>query len=147
MAIKVSYTEEEVKQYMMDVLGDTATKQGWSVEDADFEVAADEVLYSLGKQDFTFVNSVETAAEMRAVARVEVWRMAMANSAHLHSHSVGAPGTGQTSRSDVYRQLKEQFDLAVQYLTDKFPGSAAVTQPVTASILAYPVEYENEYNA
>jgi hypothetical protein len=145
MAIKLAWTEEEVQQLMADILGDTATKLGWSVEDGDFVEPTNEVLYRFQVSDFTSFTTVAAVAELRAVVRVEAWRAAKDNTAHMHSHSVGAPGTGQTSQSDVHRFCREQYEQAVDELERKFPTSDASVEAALREATAWTVIYTNDY--
>lgn len=142
MAIPTTYTEAEVKQYMEDVLGDTADKLGWSVGGNDFDEPLYEVLYTLEKSDFTFVNTLALANKVRVVARREVWRAAMYYTAHEASFSAGAPGTGQTNRADVHRHCRSMFDLANAELLEKFPDLGAQDSRETTR---WQVGYDKDY--
>ena len=142
MAIKTTYTEDEVKAYMETVLGETAHKLNWAVEYDSFDEPTNQVLYTLGESNFSFVSSVVTAAKLRSVARLEAWRAAMYYTAHEASHSVGAPGTGSTSRGEVYRHCKEQYDLAYREFTGLFPEENTIpSRDVLMSSVAYVGDY------
>lgn len=147
MAIKTSYTEAEVAQYMETLLGDTARKESWNAADGDFDEAVNQVLYNLEQNDFTFVSSAIAAAEVRAVSAVEAWRMAMYNTAHYASHSVGAPGTGQTSKADVHRFCKDMFEQAMEELERRFPASTALWTEQTRDVSYWTVVYSQDYEA
>lgn len=147
MAVKTSYTDEEVMQYMQNLLGDTARKENWTTDGGDFQEPSNQVLYNLGQSSYVFVSSAEVAAEVRAVATVEAWRMAMYNTAHYASHSVGAPGTGQTSKSDVHRFCKDMFELAQEELERRFPDSDALFVERTRDVAMWPVIYAQDYEA
>ena len=142
MAIQTSMTEQEVKEYMEDVLGDTAPKMGWSVGGHDFDEPANEVLYSLDQADFSFVSTQADVKKVRAVARVEVWRFAMFSTAHETIHSTGAPGTGQTSRSVIHQHCKEMFQQAKSHYTELFPED----QP-DVEVTRWAVTYDGDYYA
>lgn len=146
MAVKTTYTDAEVQDYMGVLLGDTAKKLNLSVADGDFQDASDSVLYSLEQDDYTFVTTRDLAAEVRAVAKVEAWRMAMHNTAHLASHSVGAPGTGSTSRQNVHEFCKTMYEMAQQELAEKFPDSLAVPSSTfgARALTAWQVGYQEE---
>lgn len=142
MAIVTTITEAEVKQYMEDVLGDTASKLGWSVAGDDFDEPANEVLYTLGVDDFSAVSTRDGVAQVRAVARMEVWRHAMFYTAHEASFSAGNPGTGQTSRGEIHRSSKALYELARQEVNDQFPS---LLPQDTREVVRYPVKYEDDY--
>ena len=127
MAIVTTYTEQEIKQYMEDVLGNTADKLGWSKSGGDFDEPANEALYTLGEDDFTFVASRDEAKKARLAARMEVWRHAMYYTVHEVSHSAGAPGTGQVNRQDVHRHCKSMFELARARFVEDYPELAPST--------------------
>lgn len=142
MPVVTSLTETEVKEYMQAVMGDTASKLGWSVGGNDFDEPANEVLYSLGEADFSFVSLQEDVKKVRAVARVEAWRAAMYYTAHETTHSTGAPGTGQTSRSVIHTHCKEMFAAAQSQYSELFPDE----QP-DSSVARWGVTYEGDYYA
>lgn len=142
MAAISSYTEDELKQYMESVLGDTATKLDWSFQDGDFDEPVAEVLLRLNEDDFSFVNTKSEAAKVRSIARVEVWRAAMYYTAHEAQHSVGAPGTGQTSRADIHRASKSMYDLAYSEMIRDYPE---LGQQNYRAAEVYTVRYSNDH--
>ena len=142
MPIQISLTETEVKQYMENVLGDTAGKLGWSVGGDDFDEPANEVLYSLDQASFSFVVTQALVKKVRAVSRVEVWRFAMFSTAHETIHSTGAPGTGQTSRSVIFQHCKAMFAQAKSQYAELFPDE----QP-DSGVSRWSVTYEGDVYA
>ena len=144
MAIVTSYTEAEVKQLMENLLGDTATKLGWSVGGDDFDEPTNEVLYVLELADFTTITTQALALKVRVVARVEAWRAAMYYTVHEASFSAGAPGTGQTSRADIHRHAKAMFEMAKADMTEKYPDLVAQE---TRSIVRTAIEYDEDIYA
>lgn len=124
MAIATTITEDETKQYMEDVLGDTASKLGWSKTGLDFDEPANEVLYTLGQSSYSFATSQSSVKQVRVTARMEVWRAAMFYTAHEASYSAGAPGTGQTNRGEIHRHAKAMYDLARGEFTEAYPEFA-----------------------
>lgn len=142
MPVVTTLTEADVKTYMANMMGDTAIKLSWSVVGGDFDEPTNEVLYSLGKADFSFVSTQSDVQKVRAVARVEAWRAAMFYSAHETTHATGAPGTGQTSRSAVYTHCKEMFQAALSNYTALFPDE----RPASL-VERYSVSYDGDYYA
>ena len=142
MPVVTTLTENDVKEYMQNVLGDTASKLGWSVGGNDFDEPTNEVLYSLEQADFSFVTTQALVRKVRAIARVEVWRAATYYTAHEVTHATGAPGTGQTSRSVVYSHCKEMFELAKSQYVELYPDD----QP-DASVQRWAVTYDGDYYA
>ena len=142
MPVVTSLTEAKVKEYMEQVLGDTASKLGWSVGGDDFDEPVNEVLYTLEESSFSFVSTQALARKVRIVARMEVWRAAMYYTAHEASHSAGAPGTGQVSRADVHRHCKEMFNVAKSQFTEAYPELSVQT---SRQVERWPVDYEYDY--
>lgn len=142
MAIATTITEDEVKQYMEDVLGDTSSKLGWTKVGGDFDEPTNEVLYTLDESGFVFVNTQAEVKKVRMTARMEVWRAAMFYTVHEISHSAGAPGTGQTSRADIHRHAKDMYELAKSDLMDSYPElSSSISQRVERT----PIDYKYDY--
>ena len=142
MGIVTTLTETQVKQYMMDMLGDTAIKLGWSVAGNSFDEPANEVLYSLGESSFAFVVTQELVKKVRAVARVETWRAASFYTAHEITHSTGAPGTGHTSRSAIHAHCLSMLALVKSQYVELYPDE----QPDSA-VTRWGVTYEGDYYA
>lgn len=142
MGIVTTYNEAGVKEYMETVLGDTAHKLGWSVAGDDFDEPVNEVLYTLSEADFSFVDTQAEARKVRMVARMEVWRAAMYYTAHEASHSAGAPGTGQTTRSQIHTQCKAMFELAYGQFTEAYPElSVRTSREVERTPISYTYDY------
>lgn len=143
MPIKTTYTEAEVKEYMQAVMGDTANKLGWSATGGDFDEPTLEVLYLLEVTDFSFVDTAVEANKVRTIARMEAWRAGMYYTAHEASYSAGSPGTGQTSRAEIYRHCKEMFDYARADVEYKYPELGPDTGG--NEVRSYGVEYSGDY--
>lgn len=143
MPIKTTYTEAEVKDYMEAVMGDTASKLGWSAASGDFNEPVLEVLYLLERTDFSWVSTAAEANQVRTVARMEAWRAGMYYTAHEASYSAGAPGTGQTSRADIYRHCKEMFNYARADVEYKYPDLSPDSGG--NEVKSYDVEYGGDY--
>lgn len=142
MAIVTTLTEDEVKQYMEDMLGDTAGKLGWSKAGLDFDEPANEVLYTIGQADFTYITTQILVKQARVTARMEVWRHAMYYTVHEIAHSAGAPGTGNVSRADIHRHCKAMFDLAKSDFVELYPDLAATT---SRQVERWGLGYEYDY--
>lgn len=145
MTVKTSFTESEVGELMQSILGETARQMGWENEDNAFAEAIESTLHVLGEDDFSFVSTRSDAYKVRLVARMEAWRMAMYNTVHEASFSVGSPGTGQTSRSEIYRQSKEQFEMARGELKRLYPSLVAdVDLSAMLAATITPIDYESD---
>jgi hypothetical protein len=143
MALPTAYTEQTIKEYMQTILGKTGVKLGLSVEGDNFDEAAHEVLFFLGESSYSFATSQDQIKKVRAVARQEAWRSAMNETVHEASHSVGAPGTGQTTRADIHRHSKEMFEAAVSEVAQAYPE--LVSESGSWSVGRVPVNYDGDY--
>ena len=142
MPVVTTLSENDVKEYMEVVLGDTASKLGWTVGGDDFDEPVNEILYILGESSYAFVTAQADVKKVRSIARVEAWRAAMYYTAHEISHSSGAPGTGQTSRADIHRHCKAMFTLAKSQFVESYPDD----QP-SRSVERWAVSYDGDYYA
>ncbi len=142
MPIVTSLNEPSVKEYMQVVLGDTASKLGWSVGGDDFDEPTNEVLYILNESSFSFVDTQAEVRKVRTIARMEVWRAAMFYTVHEISHSAGAPGTGQTSRADIHRHCKEMYNLASSQFTEAYPELSVQT---SRQVERWGMDYKYDY--
>ena len=79
MAIPSSYTEAELKTYMVSCLGDVATVLGVTVDDLD--EAVNDVLIAYGITD---IANAADIAKLRALAKAQAWTVASTNAAALH---------------------------------------------------------------
>lgn len=139
MASKTTLTIAELKAYMESVMGDTATKLGWRAGDGDFDEPVNNVLYALGLEDLSTIDSLAEVNQVRMVARVEAWRAAMYYTVHEHGHSAGAPGTGSTNRADIHRHAKEMFGLAIVELQQRYPAlGVTLSRRVSVVPISYP---------
>jgi hypothetical protein len=142
MAIVTTLTEDEVKQYMEDVIGDTSAKLGWTKAGGDFDEPTNEVLYTLGQSGFTYVNTQAEVKQVRTTARMEVWRHAMYYTVHEVAHSAGAPGTGQVSRADIHRHCRDQFNLAKARFVEDYPE---LSPSVSRQVEKFQLDYDYDY--
>lgn len=144
MGIPTSYTEDQVKEFMEKVLGKTGKKLELSVANDSFDEPAYEVLFVLGESDFSFATTQEQIKKIRLVARMEAWRAATYETAHEASHSVGAPGTGQTSRADIHRHCLEMLEKAQAELSQTFP-ELVIGEDSSWGVERIPVSYDGDY--
>jgi hypothetical protein len=121
MALPSGYTELELAAYMEILLGETARKLNLKSDDGDFDEAVNDVLLVLDRDDLTWVSTRADVKKVRTVARQEAWRVVVNGSAHEVSHSVGAPGTGQTSRSAIHTQAVERLEEAQAETKELYP--------------------------
>lgn len=111
MAAPSSYSETTLAQYMQEVLSEVATILGWTTTPDDYQTAVDETLLQYGVDDITTVTGRENIKKLRTLARVEVWRQAMAATAGDYDFSADG---GRYNRSQVHEQAKAQHAMALQ---------------------------------
>lgn len=109
MALPASYTEAELAAYMHSVLGSVATALGWSVAGESYVEPVNETLAAYGVDDIAAISGRANIVKLRALARREVWRAVVAQSA-AH-YDVTADGASLT-RSQIQAQAREQLRLA-----------------------------------
>lgn len=69
MAIPTSYTESELRDYMLIVTGNVASAIGWTA--ANFTEAVNDALIAYG---VSTIASATDIAKLRGIAKVEAWR-------------------------------------------------------------------------
>ena len=67
----------------------------------------------------------------------------MNETAHEASHSVGAPGTGQTTRADIHRHCKQMFEAASSEVARTYPD--LVSDSGSWSVGRVPTTYDGDY--
>lgn len=76
MPVPTSYTEEQLATFMHGCLGDVATELGWSVDGGSYSEAVTEALLAYDVADIADATDMR---KLRALARREAWRAAVAS--------------------------------------------------------------------
>lgn len=100
MATPTSYTEESLATYMHDVAGGIATVLGWTVAGNSYAEPVNETLFAYGTDDIGTVSGPVNLRKLRALARREMWRQAVATFAGWVDYSAA---DGQSSRDSQYQ--------------------------------------------
>jgi hypothetical protein len=102
-----SYTEATLATYMHTVLGNTAAELGWSAP-ASYSEAINETLLSYGAATIDLATNVR---KLRALARVEAWRLVVQQTAAEHDYSPGS-GTVGFRRGQIQAQALAALAMA-----------------------------------
>lgn len=110
MAIPSGYTEQALAAYMHDVLGAVGTSLDFSVTDGDYAEAVNDALVAYGVDDIQTVSGRANIARLRALARVEAWRLVVRNTAG--DYDFQADGA-RYNRSQIHAQAQENLQEAL----------------------------------
>ena len=127
MAIPTSYTEDELRSYMVTALGDVASVL--DIGTADMEEPANDVIDSYGVTD---VASATNVTKLRALARVGAWRKASQTATVQYTFR---SGQSAFNRSDMYKFISDQLSRAESEAYQYDPAYAITVQPI---------EYKND---
>lgn len=119
MAIPTSYTESELRTYMLGVVSAVANALGWTA--TDFAEAVNDALSTYGVSDITEATNI---AKLRSIAKVEAWR-AIAG-ATVADFQFSADG-GSYSRQQMHQQAVAALQRAEAEAVDR--GYIDVTAP------------------
>ena len=142
MALPTAYTETTLSDFMIAVLGPTATALGWSTDDDSLAEAINDTLIAIGATDVADVTDIE---QVRAVARWQAWRWA----ADALASKFDVSTDGQSlSRSQLYEQAVRARDVAFQACAPHLTAYAVtatrivhVDDPIDAPIRYHALRY------
>lgn len=103
--IPVSYSEETLAAYMLAVLADVGSVLGFDGD--EFDEAINDTLLAYGEDDIADATDI---AKLRALARVEAWKLALIAAAARYDVS---DGTQSLKRSQILSQIKSALAVAV----------------------------------
>lgn len=112
MTIPSAYTEKTLATYMDTLLGPVADALGWSapVADAgDYAEAVNEAMLAYGTNDISTITGRDNIQQLRALARVEMWRQVVATTA---GHYDFADATVNLKRSQIHEQASDNLNNA-----------------------------------
>lgn len=104
MAVPTAYTEDGLKTYMHAMLGAVATALSWDPVAGDYDEAVIETLLAYGVAG---IASATDMTKLRALARREVWRAVMAETAM--DYDFAADG-GRYDRSQMHEQAMGMWE-------------------------------------
>lgn len=112
MAIPSSYTEQQLAQYMADLIGtDLGERLNWTVAGGDFDEAVNAALLLYGVDDISTISGRANIHKLRVAARVEVWRLVMQATAHYHAFTTELGGSH--SLDQIHQQARDMFNDAL----------------------------------
>lgn len=108
MPVVTSYTEQELADYMRDILGDVAVTLEWTDTDdlGNYKEAIQETLQAYG---ISTIDQAIDVRKLRTIARREVWRAVMMATAS--NYRFGSDRE-QYFRQQFHEQAKAQFAIA-----------------------------------
>jgi hypothetical protein len=113
MAAQPFTTELALAKYMHDLLsqGNLAGQLNLDPDLGHYGEPVDEALLAVGVSDVATVTGTQGLRQLRAAARVELWRMVMGRTAGKHQR-----GLGDTARSEhqIFDHAKEMFGQAMK---------------------------------
>lgn len=113
MAATAFTTELQLAKYMHDLLGQSGFGEQLNFDPdlGDYGEAVDEALLALGVSDITAVTNTQGLRQLRAAARVELWRMVMGRTAGKHQRGFGGDAR---SEHQIFDHAKEMFGQAMK---------------------------------
>lgn len=111
MAVPTSYTETQLKTYMLGVLGGLAGDLKWTVAGGSFDESVNDALNGYGQTDISLITGATSINLLRAYARYFLYRsVAMATVGKMdYTHA----DSGATYKfSQIHKQAKEMMLIA-----------------------------------
>lgn len=143
MAIPASYTETTLADFMKDQLKTIATVLSWSTTPDDYQEAVNEALLAYGETTIANITGAANLRKLRALARAEVWKAAMA--AVSGDFDFSADG-GSYKRDQVFQHIKDMLSQAITDALVYDPGYAAEIEEVEYGRDPYVVRDEDYYD-
>lgn len=110
MTLPTIYDDTTLAAFMLGVLGDVGSVLGMTT--GSFPEAINDVLLVYGVADLTDADDI---AKVRALARVEAWKLALVNAASRYDVS---DGTQSLKRSQLLAQIKTALGQAQEDASD-----------------------------
>jgi hypothetical protein len=104
-----SYTEAELKTFIVTTLGEVGTILGWTTATTLVTEAVNDTLLALGVSDISSVSGATAIQQLRAMAAVSAWRAALGSLAARYDF---ADGDQDRKRSQVHKMILESLSLA-----------------------------------
>lgn len=106
MAVPASYTDEELRIFMITVLGRVATVIGWTKDTGQIAEAVNDTLIAYGVDDISEATDVE---KLRALARHYAWSAAVD---WLSTDFNFSADGGRYDRAQVFEHAQQRLDAA-----------------------------------
>lgn len=109
MALPSTYTENTLKPYLHQVLGNVATVLGWDEASGHYDEPITEAVAAYGADSISEITGRDNLRKLRALARREVWRAVMQAAAGHYDFTTD----GQSfKRSQIYTHAEKAFQQA-----------------------------------
>lgn len=124
MAVPLAYTEQELADFMHDELQDVASDLSMSpVALGSYVEAINNALLAYGVATITGITGLENIGRLRAIARVQAWKVAQARAAARYDMS---DGTQSLKRSQMMTNIAKGLASAESDARAVGGGSAPV---------------------
>lgn len=143
MSIPASYTESTLADYMKDQLKTIATILGWATTPTDYQEAVNEALLAYGETNIANITGAANLRKLRALARVEVWKAALA--AVTGDFDFSADG-GSYKRDQVFQHIKDNLSQATIDALPYDPNYAVEIEEIEYGRDPYVVRDEDYYD-
>ena len=107
MAIPTGYTEETLSAYRSSQAGAVADLLGWTVDGGSYAEPINDTLLAYGTDDLTTISGSTNIRKLRAMARRELWRAAVAQFAGSYDWTV--PDGTSIKESTLQAQAQAAF--------------------------------------
>jgi len=115
MAAPTSYTEYTLANYMHtliandDLVNELVTTLKWNVTNGSYNEAINETLLVLEVDDIASISGRDAIRQLRAVARMELWRLVVQRTVPAYQVS---DGVATTSRNQIWEHAKAMLEMA-----------------------------------
>lgn len=123
ITVPTVYTDVTLEAFMVDALGDVATALGIVASDLD-----EAVINTLMAYGETLVANCTDMAKIRAISRVEAWKVAAKNVAADYNFS---EGNASYSRSQMHDMIAKELAQAIQDAAGYISGYSIETGTMT----------------
>lgn len=124
MAVPTSYTEQQLAEYMHTVLGAVAADLGFTtVALGSYAESVNSALIVYGNTDISTITALAGIAEIRALARVQAWKLALSTLSAYYDFS---DGTQSLKRSQMFAHAQEALAMAESEAAELGGGDMAV---------------------
>lgn len=135
MTVPTAYTEASLAEFMIAALGDLGADLGLTGPGADFDEAINDVLIAYGADDIADIAGASNIAKLRALARVQAWRLAVVQAAARYDMS---DGTQSLKRSQLMGAAEKalaiaEADAAVYGTSDDGSGYSVAVDAIVYS--------------
>lgn len=115
MTAPTSYTEDGLRTYMHSIIAhddtcsELASSMAWAVASSAYDEAINEALLVYGTADITTISGIGNIRQLRAIARMELWRLVAGRTVDKYQTSEGAVSI---SKNQIHEHAVVMLDMA-----------------------------------